>query len=383
MILRSGSPREAGMITERVDYAKKKVRQWIEEDISPAFLASVARNVVIFFHEAFGKQSGAKSDIPPATDTIFPLYSISKSVVSVLAMTMMEDGLFSINRPLAAYMPELEGENKGYLNVHHLFTHTSGMTDSTVWHYIDERMQEYEKNPSAHPVPDDLEPWVYFGLKAPLDQFPGRVMNYCNFGVGLLGALLTRVSQKPLDELLRERVFDPLGMCNTFLVVPKEKREQVFVFPQECEVGTHPNQTHSYESQSPSGGIYSTVDDMQVFAQMLLNRGSYNGVRVLSPITVDYMTRNWIKGVPAVYGPERFPEGLWGLCWNICGDKLDVESGPLKSESAYVHGGAGRCMLWIDPHYQLAGILFYPKMPPDFRRFDDLFRNIIMSSILE
>lgn len=381
MKLKTGKPTDVGMLLDRIELAKKRVQQWIAEDISPAFVASVARKGIVVFNEAYG--SGTEDNSPHlTTDVIFPLYSITKCVVAVLTMTMVEDGLISVNRSVQSYLPEFEGENKELVGVHSLLTHTSGMTDK-MWEYVDKQIKEYETNPSSFDIPADMDPWLYFGCKAPLSEKPGVCMNYGSFGMQLLATILSRVSGKSLDELLRERIFQPLNMSSSYMIVPESERSKVFKFPPDCECGDRPNREESYTNQSAGGGMYSTVNDMQIFAQMILNKGSYDGIRILSPITVDYMTRNWLPGTPANYGAEMFPEALWGLGWNICGHKLDVESGPLKSTSAFVHGGWGRCMLWIDPYYELAGILFYPKMPPEYRRFDDLFRNIIMSAISE
>lgn len=388
MSLPIGKPEEVGMLSDRLDYAKIKVNQWIEEEISPAFVASIARKGKVVFRGGFGQQCPGgdydpkRTDAPVPADVIFPLYSISKAVTATLAMTMMEDGLFSVNRHVGFYVPEFVGEGKGPIYVHQLMTHTSGAADG-MWDYVGERQKEYEAAPDAFNIPSDMEPWLYFACQAPLGDKPGTAMHYSSFGFDLLGLILSRISGKSLDTLLRERLFEPLGMKDSYLEVPESVWDRVYQFPSDGEWGDDPNRERRLKSTSAANGIYSTVDDMQIFAQMLLNGGSYNGTRILSPITVDYMTRNYLPGVPAVYGDQVFPEAYWGLGWNIAGDKLDEESGPLKSPSAYVHGGAGRCMLWIDPQYELAGILFYPKMPPQWRRFDDYFRNIVMSAITD
>jgi CubicO group peptidase (beta-lactamase class C family) len=245
-------------------------------------------------------------------------------------------------------------------------------------------MKEYEANPAAFDIPADMEPWLWFACQAPLDYTPRTEMHYSNFGYSMLGLILERVSGKSLDTLLRERLFEPLGMKKSYLIVPESEWGKVYQFPKDAECEDKPNQEEWLRSTSASGGMYSTVDDMQIFAQMLLNGGTYNGVRILSPVTVKYMTRNYIPGVSAVYdGALVFEEAGWGLGWNIAQHKLDEESGPLKSASAYVHGGWGRCMLWIDPALETAGILFYPKLPPQWRRFDDYFRNIVTSAITD
>ena len=257
MILRRGIPSEAGMISDRMDYARQKVTEWVGQDISPAFIASVARRGVVFFEEAFGKQFAPRQDEAVTTETIFPLYSVSKAVVSVLAMSMMEDGLISINRNLDSYLPELEGEGKSEIYVHQLFTHTTGMVEEDMWAYVTEQMKEYRRNPSAYEIPNDMDPWIFFSCKAPLAMRPGECMSYNSLGFKLLGIILSRLGGKPLDTLLRERLFEPLGMKSTFLVVPQERRRDVYAFPEDCEVGTHPNSVRQLNSQNPAGGMYS------------------------------------------------------------------------------------------------------------------------------
>lgn len=388
MIFKTGEPESVGMSAEKIEYVKKLVPGWIEQGITPAFIGFVARKGTIVFHEAYGKLTPEENSPQILKDTIFPLCSITKIFTSTAAMLLVEDGLLSINRPVSWYIPEFGSNGKDQIMVHHLMTHTSGLEDSKMWEHIDKKMDDVKKGliqiPEASADQDpDLHQELYLSFDGPLSRKPGDFMSYCNFNMVLLGEVIRRVSGRSPDEFFRERIFKPLGMNDTYLVVPQNVWNRAVRFPDDSEHGRWLCTERHFKSQSTAGGAYSTVRDMGIFGQMILNRGIYNGKRILSPITVQKMIYDRIPGIQAGYGEEHFKDASWGLGWNVFGNKLDVESCGLQSEKAFGHGGAGRSMFWIDPVYSVVGFLFYVKMPPEFRRPDDLFRNAMMSSIYD
>lgn len=383
-----GNPDDVGMSAAKIDYVKGLVPKWIGQGITPAFTGFVARKGVVVFNEAFGKLTPEEKSPEMQTDTIFPLCSITKILTSIAAMVLLEDGLLSINRPVSWYIPEFAGEGKDQVMVHQLLTHTSGLQDCTLDTHMDKKYKAYENGEINLPAPEKnqgpgMAEYLYLSYDVPLSRRPGEFMSYCNYNMVLMGEIIRRVSGCSLDSFYKERIFDPLGMKDTYLIVPKEVWHRVVKFPDDSEHGRWLSCERHFASQSPAGGAYSTVRDMAVLAQMILNKGIYNGVRILSPLTVKRMTYDRLPGISAQYGNEIIPTASWGLGWNIFGDKLDVESGGLQSREAFGHGGAGRSMLWIDPVYDVVGVIFYVKMPPEYRRPDDLFRNAVMSAIYQ
>jgi serine-type D-Ala-D-Ala carboxypeptidase len=378
-----GNPQEVGMSPEKIKYVEGLAQTWIDQGVTPTMMACVARKGTIVFHKAYGQLTPEPDSPPAAVDSIFPMCSVSKPICATAAMTLVEDGLLSLNRPVQWYLPEFEGEGKDSVMVHHLLTHTSGMEDEVIGEYIDSQKDTFTC-PPAEPGedPHDHE-WVHRGFKAPLKRESGVCMAYCNYGIQLVGEIIRRVSGKSLDQYYHDRLFGPLGMKDTFLIVPQDVRSRVVQYPKDAEDYPYLASPRHMDNQSAPGGVFSTVYDMAVFCSMILNKGIYNGVRILSPLSVDEMTRDQIPGLPAAYKNEYFKLGSWGLGWNIHGDKMDIESGPLESRPSFGHGGAGRSMMWIDPVYKVVGMIFYVKMPPWFKRPDDYFRNAIMSAIIE
>lgn len=371
------------MSSAKVSYCKSLIQNLITQEVTPAFIGLVARRGVIVFNEAFGSQGPEPNSPAVSTDTLFPLASITKPFTATALMTLVEDGLVSLNRPVSWYIPEFMGEYKEQVLVHHLLTHTSGLTDKTVGEHLDSKPKSIEVPPPEETQHPEIHKMLYRAYDVPLTKRPGEVMRYCNFGMQLVGEIIRRVSRQPLQQFFHQRIFAPLGMDSTYLVVPQEARSRAIRFPEDSEHGRWMCNERHFETPHAAGGAYSTVGDMAIFAQTFLNKGIYGTERILSPVTVAQMTRNQIPGIPATYEGEVFKEASWGLGWNIFGNKIDYESGPLKSTQAYGHGGSGRSILWIDPEYEVVGMIFYVKMPPVYRKPDDVFRNAIMSAIIE
>jgi CubicO group peptidase (beta-lactamase class C family) len=237
------------------------------------------------------------------------------------------------------------------------------------------------------PVEENQHPEIHKrlheGYSAPLINLPGKEMSYCSFGIILIGELIRRISGKSLSDYITERILMPLGMKNTYLIVPKEAQERSVRYPKESCYGQWLANDQHFEIPSAAGGIYSTARDMTVFAQMYLNGGSYGDKRILSPVTVREMARDHIPGIPASHDNMDFAQGLWGLSWNIFENKKDPESGALHSPSAYGHGGAGHTVVWIDPGYETVGCFYHMELEMSPFRPDNLFRNAIMSAITE
>lgn len=221
---------------------------------------------------------------------------------------------------------------------------------------------------------------LYLSYDAPLYSQPGTEMSYCGYGYDLLGEIIRRITKKSFVAFVKEKIFDPLGMKDTYFIVPECVHSRV--------VQRNPNGPDKWagtpedlSNPSPSGGAYSTAMDMAIYAQMFLNKGIYGDNRILSKATVETMTRNQIPGISARWGNMFFPEGSWGYGWSIQGNKRD-EYGSLCSEHTYSHGGAGGTFLWVDPDREIVGVFFSV-----YSHWDDcgtdLFSNMVMSAIEE
>ena len=238
---------------------------------------------------------------------------------------------------------------------------------------------------------------------APLARRPGTAMLYSNFGYNLLGDIVRRVSGQPYWHFARSRLFEPLGMHDSYFVLPEELRERR-VYRAPGMPATEPAPIHRgidspefHEIGFASGGAASTAQDLAAFLQMLLNRGSYGGRQILSRASVAAMTRPqvdisipWI--MPVLRNDKRVDLEFrcgggygYGLFIFAGGDRF-IANGALNSLSAFGHLGYGGVCMWADPERELVGI--YLSVSPRFNREigatnSDLFQNAVNAAIID
>jgi CubicO group peptidase (beta-lactamase class C family) len=358
MRLQPGNPEEAGMSAERVQHVVGLAEGWVAQGITPALVVLVARKGVIVIHEAFGRLTPGEDSPPLKLDTIYPIASISKPITATAAMILVEDGLLGLNRPVSWYIPEFVGEGKDAVMVHHLLTHISGLRDGDLNEHAQKKKGTVEIPPPDETQHPQINEVLFLRYDTPLWKPPGTEMSYCSHGYVLIGEIIRRVSGRSLDDFARERIFKPLGMKDTFYIVPELVQHRVVNRPADAPF-TEYDTREAQEMPHAAGGVYSTAMDTAIFAQMFLNRGTYGGTRILSPASVAEMTRNQIPGISARYGDQFFPEASWGFGWNVCGSKKCVAyAETLQSPEAFSHGGAGGVFLWVDPVYEIVGVYF-------------------------
>jgi CubicO group peptidase (beta-lactamase class C family) len=193
---------------------------------------------------------------------------------------------------------------------------------------------------------------------AALSIAPGEEMVYCNLNYAFLGEIVRRVSGQSHADFATERIFTPLGMSDTFCVVPDSMKSKVVRHPDNSSFANL-NAEPIMDTPMSWTGVYSTSRDMAVFGQMFLNGGIYDGTRILSAQTVETMTRNQIPGVGTNIRGEPHKEALWGYGWNIFGgDNWKYQPGTLMSDRSFSHNGAGGLYLWVDPDQEIVGVYF-------------------------
>jgi serine-type D-Ala-D-Ala carboxypeptidase len=380
MKLRSGTPAEAGMSPQRVRHVAELAQSWVAQGITPALVVLAARRGVIVLHEAFGRLTPEPDSPPLQRDTIYPLASITKPITATAAMILVEEGLLGLNRPVSEYITEFTGEGKGAVMVHHLLTHTSGLTDEGLGAHA----RKKKGSTQTPPLEEGQNPTIHENLwllcDAGLSRPPGVEMSYTTYHYDLLGEIVRRVSGRPLDDFARERVFAPLGMNNTFYVVPDDIRCRIVRRPPE-EPAAFYDRPELHETPWGGFGAYSTTMDMAMFGQMFLNHGTYGNARILSPASVDEMTRNQIPGVSSRTQDEFFPEAWWGFGWSLDGTKKAIRQGTLRSPLTFHHGGFGGVFLWVDPVYEIVGAYFSVSLQQKTNA--DLFMNAVTAAVTD
>jgi CubicO group peptidase (beta-lactamase class C family) len=351
---------------------------------------AVARHGILVLHEAFGTL-GPEPDSPPATlDSIFDLQSLGKPVTATAIMLLVEDGLLGLNRPVAEYIPEFIGEDKSAVTVFHLLTHTSGLRDEDIEAHVSARFaDEGLLAPDWFKGELSIQEYMSQRYAAPLWKVPGEEMSYSPFGFDLLGEIVQRVSNQPLDVFARERIFAPLGMRDSSYVVTPEMRPRLIRLSPEDRPPDGIGYPAQVEAASGSGSLRSSALDMARFGQMFLEHGGSGAVRVLSPASVAQMTRNQIPGISAHFFDEYFPEASWGLGWSVEGEKRYPLRGSLDSPATFGHGGSGGIWMWVDPTYDLVGVYLSSLRNPHVAPVSlsgwatDLFMNAVTAAVLD
>jgi CubicO group peptidase (beta-lactamase class C family) len=391
--LRPGRPEEVGFLPERIDRARDLCGSWVKSGETPSLIVLVARRGRIVLHEAFGQLRPEPDSPPLRTDSIFPVASITKPMTATLAMQLVEEGLLGLNRPVRDYLPELSGEGTEEVLVHHLLTHTSGFNDEEVIAFTDTKLKAGPEIPPHDPT---QHPLVHFLLtlrwSAPLWKAPGIEMSYTDHNYLLLGEIVRRVSGRRIEDLARERLFDPLGMNDTGYSVPESVSPRIVKRPADAPGGTNDaaslDTRQTEETPWPFGGVFSTARDLAVFGQALLNGGEYGGVRILGRSSVSEMTRNQIPGIGAQLGNHFYGEASYGYGWIVkSNEKWKSFDSVLVPIGSFSHSGHGGTMLWIDAVHEIVGVYLSVSLGLIDDQLPiwnlDLFQSVITSAAVD
>ena len=370
MIVDTSKAQKLGFNLDRLAYLDSFLHKAVAEGWSPAIAICVARRGEEVFSGAYGSLSPGGPPLP--VDMITEVSSVTKTVVATLAMMLQEDGLLDILDPLSKFLPVFTGEGKESLSLRHLMTHTAGFlgddddaytpimafikTILPMGYTFDIQNQEevalaLRKVNTVLGFPEEtaqrtLTDWIR--LMLPLQYKPGTHFAYCSYGFRLLGMVIEQVAGTTLDLLAQEKIFGPLGMVDSHLVLPEEKWHRVLVRGASSQGSGWLNTPADLTSFAGSSGLKTTVRDLLRFGLMFYHMGTVDGVRILSPASVREMTRDQNPTVPPSTWHGKTFGSSWGLGWNIRCGKYD-DMGVLRSDNAYDHGGAGGTHLLIDP----------------------------------
>jgi CubicO group peptidase (beta-lactamase class C family) len=333
-----------------------------------------------------------------AKDSIFRIYSMSKPITGVAMMMLYEEGKFRLSDPVEKYIPEFKGlkvasgvgkggplieEADHPMTIRELMTHTAGLTYGLFSKSQVDTM--YVKAGVLSPA-QTLKDMIDKLSKIPLRQQPGSLWHY-SVAVDVQGYLVEVLSGQPFDVFLKERVFDPLGMKDTGFYVPEEKASrfaQVYFYDKEgkliAQEGFGGENTYLKPATffSGGGGLVSTALDYMRFCQMLLNGGELDGVRILSPLSVDLMRRNHLPRDMIEMSPGSGTG--FGLDFAVVLDPVEANS---FSKGEYYWGGAAGTWFWIDPVEDLVFVGMiqqFGQNRPDVR---SLTRQLTYQAIIE
>ena len=327
------APSAVGMSAERLAAIDRVVTRGINAGGYPGAAVVVGRKGAAVWEKGFGslRWTSGSARVSPA-ETVYDLASVTKVVGTTTAiMVLFDEGKIRLDDPVSRYLPEFSGGLKDQVTVRHLLTHRSGLpAGRDLWR--DARTAADAKR---------------LAISTPVYCQPGACFEYSDLGADVLGWVAEAASGQPLDQFLTERVFQPLGMSETTFRPSEALRSRIAPteltpprgYPLQGEV--HDENAYALGGVAGHAGLFSTAGDIAVFAQLMLNGGSYNGVRVVSDSAVRLFTRR--------------TAGTRALGWDTCAGNGGC--GQYLSERAYGHTGYTGTSLWIDPDREMFVVL--------------------------
>ena len=389
------SSQRLGMITDmlKADVASKRI---------PGAVLMVARRGKVAYFESVGKLD-ATADAPMGKDGIFRIYSMSKPITTVAAMMLVEDGKLKLDDPIALYLPEYARMTVGVekpdasgkpaletsparrpITVQDLMRHTSGLTYGFFGPGLVK--QAYNEANLNAGDPDNAE-FSRRVAKLPLAYQPGSTWDY-SYSTDILGSVVEAVSGKSLYAFEKERLLDPLGMSDTSFYVTDPLKQKRIAEPLSNDrnfgVGADINDPRiARKLESGGGGMVSTAADYSQFLQMLLNGGSLDGKRYLSPSTLRLMTADHANaGAGVTPGPLYLPGAGYGFGLGFAVRRATGEA-PYPGEAGeFYWGGAGGTYMWVDPKSEMF-VIFMMQSPKQRLYYRSLIRNMVYASVLK
>ena len=409
-VLRSVSPESEGISSERLKQLDANINQWIKEDQLNGATAIILRNGKIVYHKSFGF-ANKEQGIRMKNDNVFRIASMTKPIISVAAMMLYEEGKFLLTDPISKFIPEFKNPvvldkyntadttyttvpAKREITMRDILSHTSGIGYAQIGSATANAIYYKNKINGGIGTPySTLKDIITRLAKLPLMVQPGEEFYY-GLNTDVLGYLIEVISEIPLDKYLQQKIFDPLGMKDTYFFLPKEK--QARLVPLYTQQGSQTklriqdslinlNGTFSRDFPktlngtffSGGAGLVSTAYDYALFGQMLLNGGELNGKRILSPGTIQAMVSNQI-GDRLMWGDanktRRFGLGF-GILTEHAERTLMIPAG------SYGWDGMFASHYWTDPKNKLVVVFMRNIWPTDHWDYGDRIKPLIYQSL--
>ena len=376
------TPEEVGLSTERLARFANYTSAMVEAGKIPGATIAISRFGKLAYFETIG-WADIDERKPTGADTLYRLHSMTKPLFAVATMTLVEEGRLGLREPLSKYIPEfadvkvLAGgtadapeleDPKSAPNVGQLLSQTAGIAtggDLFAEGAIGEIYSKaaiFEGNPSAEDIAQRI-------AQLPLAGHPGEIFVY-GLSFDVLARVLEVASGQPLDDFIAERLLDPLGMEDTFFVVPEDKLHRFsnsydITGPGSLQAVTQAGHIVRWQPGrrflSPNSGMVSTVSDYLRFAQMMLNGGELDGVRIVSRKTVDLMTAIVVENAELGLIRAALPGYGYSLGFGVL-ENLAASAKP-GTLGQYEWAGWGDTYFFVDPNEQLIGLFFTQVYP--------------------
>ena len=397
-------PEAVGLSTERLARIDKVMETHVAQQKIAGGVTLLARHGKIAHLGTYGMMD-VEAEKPMTPDTIFRIASMTKPITSVAVMMLYEEGHFRLNEPVSRFIPAFkemhvlppeDAEDSAQpvpatrqITIWNLLTHTDGLT----YHWNERLGPQYTAADITHGLLQDestLEEKMKVLATIPLLHQPGAEFEY-GLSIDLLGYLVEVVSGMSLNDFFSERIFKPLGMNDTHFFIPETKRQRIATVYERTKDGPIARKSQEptvdgsliYSTDYPykgprtyfsgGGGLVSTAPDYVRFAQMMLNGGELNGVRLLSRKTVELMTSNQLANTDVDFG--------FGLGFSIVRDKSDLNE--IGSVGTFGWGGFFFTNFFIDPQEQMIGIFLCQLHPSGGLDLGDKIRILSYQAIAD
>jgi len=398
--LPEAKPEDAGVSAQRLERLTAGMQRIVDSGELAGMVVLVARRGKLVYQKSFGLQDKARN-VPMSMDSIFRVYSMTKPVVTVAAMILVEEGRLSLDEPISKYLPEFKDMKVGVesfdpatgaqlfytlpakrqITVQDLLRHTSGFTYGTT---PKTQVQKLYGQVGLFSQKWTLDSFCKELAKLPLQYEPGTVWEY-GHSSDVLGRVVEVASGQALDRFLAERIFKPLKMVDTAFDVPPAKQgrlAQPQVDPQTGKVAELIDVTQPATFFAGGHGLTSTAGDYLRFAQMLANGGELDGVRILGSRTIAFMSSDHVLGSGIERGPNWIPGNGYGFGLGFAVRRETGQSTWPGSVGEFFWAGYAGTYFWIDPKEQLVPV--YMSQEPNRRQhYRVIFRDLVYQSLLD
>ena len=408
---KADSPESVGFSSERLAVISAGLQQDVDKGRIPGAVLIILRHGKVAYFEAFGYQDREKK-IPMKRDSIFRIASMTKPVASLATMILLEEGKIQLSAPVSRYLPEFKNLKVGVektdpatgkkelvlvapereMTVQDLLRHTSGVT----YAFFGKSMVKdlYLKTKEGNPFSFDQTnaEMVTKLSKLPLQYQPGTTWDY-SMSPAVLGRIVEVVSGQELDVFIAERIVKPLKMVDSaFWAVGPERLARLAEGHVDPKTGRKPGFDVTKRPRWIGGdvGMVATATDYARFTQMLLNRGSLDGARIVSPKTIDFMAANHLpRGIKFAPGAwSQFvdslpsPEMGQGFGLGFCVRTKTGMNPALGSAGSYYWSGIYGTYFWVDPKEDLTAV-FMMNAQSEAREYRSIIRNYVYQAIVK
>jgi CubicO group peptidase (beta-lactamase class C family) len=390
-------PESVGFSSNRISRIGDFMQRYVDSGKVAGFVTLVARHGKVAWFDKYGYQD-VESKTQIELDTIFRIYSMTKPITSVGLMMLFEQGLVRLEEPVSKYIPDFK-QSKVYgeggklvdlereITIHDLLVHTAGLSYGGIEETALPVDALYDQADLFNKDIDTTE-MVQRIAALPLAYQPGTTFHY-SMATDVVGHLIELITDTPLDDYLERNITKPLGMLDTGFEVATEKADRFSALYGKTPAGnlevlptTIGGDYFNVKLLLGGSGMVSTTADYLRFAQMFLNRGELDGVRLLGSRTVEYMRSNHMPStLLPISMAEPWPGFGFGLGFSVM---LDVAlSGMMGSVGLHGWGGWANTHFWIDAAEELIGILMLQYIPSGTHPVTNDFRTAVYPALVD